>query len=104
MMLLKQRDYWQRVENRRDNIQIRELALDERFKSVGEGHITRDEWLRLKNELRVEMTRFVEDLKTSEEFARVPIEYSDRVAFAQEHGIPAPIQHPIEEMITYYSV
>jgi hypothetical protein len=101
-MLLKQRDYWSRVEDRRDEVQIQEAILDQQFRMTGEGHITRNEWRRLKNELGTEMNRFVEDLKRRFEDDGVPIEYQDRLDFAKEHNTLAPIQHPIEEMITYY--
>ena len=101
-MLLKQRDFWQRVEDRRDSIREREDVLDQQFRMLGEGHIGQREWRRLKSELSGEMSRFVEDLKASPDFKDVPIEYDDRVAFAREHNTQAPIQHPIEEMVTYY--
>lgn len=101
-MLLKQRDYWQRVEDRRTDIQTQEDELDQRFRMTGEGHINRREWERLKSELNMQMSRFIEDLKVSKEFADIPIEYDDRVAFAREHNTLAPIQHPIEEMVSYY--
>ena len=58
--LLKQRDFWQRVETRRDEVNIQELELDRQFRMTGEGHINRDEWRRLKRELSTNMNRFVE--------------------------------------------
>lgn len=102
LMLRRQKDFWGRVEARRDELLSQEQELDRRFRFTGEGHINLSEWRRLKNQLGTNMQRFIEDLKSSPEFADVPIEYEDRVAFAREHNTLAPIQHPIEEMITYY--
>ena len=98
-MLLAQRDFWSRSETRRDELNIRELDFDRQFSN---GTIFHDEWRRSKNELGVEMNRFIEDLKVSPEFRNVPIEFQDRVKFATEHNTLAPVQHPVEEMVTYY--
>tara|TARA_Y100000310_G_scaffold328215_1_gene395998 strand:- start:24502 stop:30339 length:5838 start_codon:yes stop_codon:yes gene_type:complete len=101
-MLQKQRDYWNRVEARRDDALARELELDRQFRMTGPDHITRNDWLRQKQELDTEMHRFIEDLKASPDFTGVPIEFDDRVEFANTHNTLAPVQHPIEEMVTYY--
>lgn len=101
-MLLVQRQFWQRVEDRRTALQEQELQLDLAFRQTGEGHITRRQWEGEKRALSEQMNRFIEDLKVSPDFIDVPIEYQDRVDFARLHNTIAPIQHPIEEMITYY--
>ncbi len=101
-MLLMQRNYWQQVEDRRTTITTQEEDLDRRFRTLGSDHINRKDWESEKRKLTREMNRFIEDLKASDDFKDVPIDYQDRVEYAVKHDIPAPIQEPLEEMITYY--
>lgn len=101
-MLAAQNAYWNIVEDRQAAKRVEEVELDRKFRTLGPEHITRDEWLRRKRQLDQETRQFIDDLKASPDYEGVPIEYEDRLAFAQEHKTLAPIQEPLEETIAYY--
>jgi len=91
--------FWLGVEERRTQVTVQNEILDQQYRT---GLINRNTWEHGKRELDTQMARFIEERKLSEMFEDIPIEFEDRVIWAEEHNSLPPIQHPIEELIAYY--
>ncbi len=101
-MQAKQDDFYARITEAADAKKQQELIEEERFRRTGTGHISRDELYRRKRELDSNFQQFREDLELSPEFKDVPIQYQDRIDFANEHDVQAPVRDPFSELLAFY--
>jgi len=100
--LLTQQSFWRQVEERQTLRQDLRLENDINWKNPGPNHINRRQWEFNNSKFNTETQNFIEDLKESNRYKDIPIDFDDRVKYAQEHNTRAPIQNGLEEIVGYY--
>jgi hypothetical protein len=97
------RIYWDRVSVMADS---NKLLQEEDNASLLSGRIVKSEWDRAKEERGTALRNFREQLKGTAEapgpYWLVPVTIEEKMAFAEEHNLPAPIDRPIQELTAIY--
>jgi len=91
--------FYKEVDDKQVAFLSRQESLDS---SVREGTINKDDWHRESLALTHEKIQFIEDLQESIMFRDMPIEFDDRVKWAQENNKPIPRLSDAEEAMALY--
>ena len=96
--------YFQLVEDRQIEFQQAQVTLDDELRT---GLVSKDDWVRESSQIVEDKINFIENLKKSPTFwtsedDHLPIEFQERLEWAQKHNKPLPVLHPAEEATLFY--
>ena len=97
--VLIQREFWQNVENRRNQSKADALQFE---KELRLGQRSMQDWLIYRNNSVQELISFIENQKQLPQYREIPFSIDDRIKFAQENKMLIPVLSPLEEIRELY--
>jgi hypothetical protein len=81
---------------------VKSLSSERLAEMWHRGEISSQDWQKAQSELTREAINRSQGLRASNYFKDVPITIEERKAYAEEHNLPVPVDHPGQELIRLY--
>ena len=96
--------YYRMVEDRQVEFQQSQVTIDDELRA---GLISKDDWVRESNQIVEDKIAFIDNLKKSPPFwvsedDHLPIDFEERLEWAQKNNKPLPVLHASEQATLFY--